>query len=232
LKTAITPTTATPSALTPAEMQTVVALKVELDEFIKGMRSVPIVTPAEIDAAGHFLADYTQQGKDLEKRRVALTKPINDMLNSVNGVFNPTIKALKAATDALRQIMSDAKAAIAAKNRVLVQQQAQLIAASQPHAAAVINSSMAVAPVLEGIKSRDVLKAEIVNPDMVPLPYCSPDIRKILYAVTSGTFEVPRVLCSPDPEKIQASLKLLGERLDIPGVAVTTASVFAVQTKK
>lgn len=232
MKTAITPVTSTPSALTAAEMQQIAALKIGIEEFTQGIRSVPIVTPAEIDAAGQFLTEYTEQSKQLEKRRVALTKPINDMLNSVNGVFNPAIKALKIATDSLRTIMSDAKTAIAAKNRALVQQQAQLIASSQPHAAAILHSSMAVAPVLEGIKAREVLKAEVTDADKVPLPFCSPDIRKILHAVTSATFEVPRVLCSPDPEKIQAALKLLGERLDIPGVTVTTASVFAVQTKK
>lgn len=231
MTTAITPSLSS-SALTVAEMQTIAALKTGIEEFTQGIRSVPIVTPAEIEEAGKFLLEYTEQSKQLEKRRVALTQPINAMLSSVNGVFNPTIKALKSATDLLRTIMSDAKAAIAAKNRVLVQQQAQLIASSQPHAAAVIHSSMAVAPVLESIKTRDVLKAEVTNADMVPLPFCSPDIRKILHAVASATFDVPRVLCSPDPEKIQSALKLLGERLDIPGVTVSTGTNFSVQTKK
>ena len=230
MKTAITTTPA--SALTPAEMQSVVAVKTEIEEFILGIRSVPIVTPAEIEIAGKYLSDYTEQSKTLEKRRVSLTEPINSMLKSVNGVFNPTIKALKSATDYLRTRMSEAQSAINERNRELVRQQAALIAASQPQAAAIIHSSMAVVPVLEGIKAREELKAEVVDADKVPMPFCSPDIRKILHAVVSGTFEVPRILCSPDPEKIQAALKLLGDRLDIPGVAVSTGSKFSVQTKK
>ena len=230
MTTAITSTA--PSALTPVEMQEIVALKLGIEEFTRGIRSVSIESPAEIEAVGKFLTEYTEQAKTLEKRRVSLTKPINAMLDSVNGVFNPTIKALKVATDALRTLMSDAKGAIDAKNRQLVQQQAQLIAANQPHAAAIVHSGMAVAPVLEGIKAREVLKADVTDADAVPLAYCSPDIRKIMYAVAAATFEVPRVLCSPDPEKIEAALKLLGDRLSIPGVTVTAASVFSVQTKK
>lgn len=230
MKTAIA--TVPAAALTPLEMQSVIAVKTEIEEFIVGLRSVPIVTPAEIDIAGRYLSDYTEQSKTLEKRRVSLTEPINTMLKSVNGVFNPTIKALKSATDQLRSRMSDAQSAINERNRELVRQQAALIAASQPQAAAIVHSSMAVVPVLEGIKAREEAKAEVVDADKVPMPFCSPDIRKILHAVVSGTFEVPRILCSPDPEKIQAALKLLGDRLDIPGVAVSIGSKFSVLTKK
>ena len=36
------------------------------------------------------------EGKDLEERRLVLTKPLNDTLKKINGMFQPNIKSLKA----------------------------------------------------------------------------------------------------------------------------------------
>jgi hypothetical protein len=145
---------------------------------------------ADQQFAAGLLGEIKGQIKAIEARRKSITEPLNRALREVNDLFRPARDALEAGERAI-------KGAIA---RYLAEREAErrAVLAEASRARTVIEAEAALARVEPqtappaGVSVRRVRKFEIVDADVVPREYCSPDPSKITLAVQEGV-EVPGV---------------------------------------
>jgi len=194
-------------------------------ELRSGLTSIAIVSPAQIQVASETLVTMNTRLAEIESKRSAIVDPINAALKAINGLFNPPIKAYKDAVADLKTTIGRANSDMQTRNREIMQQQAVLLANNQVREASILHAELAAKPVTEGVRTREVLSAEVIDPNAVPISFCMPDIQKIMAAVSSGEFEVPRKYCSQDIEKIKMALKNQKDKLNIPGVKVVIGTL-------
>lgn len=156
------------------------------------LKALP-VTMSNIDDVGRILVGVKTKSKDLEARLKAITAPMRAAEKSVRDLFRPALNALAEAEAVLKQGIADA-------------QRAQLIANQQAHQAAqaalaqgdVRGAALAVhatAPITapEGVTVRERQVFRVVDAELVPRLYCSPDEAKIAHAIAAGV-QVPGVV--------------------------------------
>lgn len=135
------------------------------------------------------LRDVKKRSNQLEERRKEITVPLNRALGSVNDLF----RAPRMKFDALEKTLKDK---IAAYLRHKSEENSRMLreAAAAPTAALATQAIAQVAPVAPpaGVSVRQVTKFEVVNADLVPHEFCSPDLDKIKLALSVGR-EVPGV---------------------------------------
>lgn len=165
------------------------ALKAEAEAvhpLALALKAYQIQSPEQRTLINEKLVEVKTRAKALEAERTSVTKPLNQVLRTVNGWFKPL-------SDALSQVEDACKGAIWRYDRALeAEQQKQLTAAAEAYQtgnAAEATQALSMipdVPVSAGtsVGTRKVLR--IVSPDMVPREYCSPDPVK-LRAVPTGS---------------------------------------------
>lgn len=141
--------------------------------------------------AGRFVAELRRQITDLDKRRKAITKPIDQAKKQVMDLFRPAQEALQEASTilerALRQYDEDKRRAEtlaleAARDEVDPVKARELVVAAS------------AGPVDDGALTTVVtLDFEITDPAAVPREYCAPVPALIRQQVQAGNTSIPGV---------------------------------------
>lgn len=165
-------------------------LPMTTEESIARMEAITITNDEEEEFFGALLREIKSHWHNLEEQRTSITGPMNRALRAVNDLFRPVSKALETEEVILKRKL----AAYADAKARAYQASVQVVAdASTPEAA--LTAMAQVAPPTsgpEGISIRKVWKFEVVDPNLVPREYCSPDADKISAALSSGV-QIPGV---------------------------------------
>lgn len=154
--------------------------------------------------AAKVLQKVKARMKALEAQRVLITKPLNDGLRAVNDLFRQPREKFEDIEKVLKDAISDYLRRKQQKNDQALQ--AAAVAPTIPQAQLALSELRPVeAP--KGISTREVWKAEVVDPDAVP-----------------------REFCSPDPKKIKAYLEGLRGEPSMPGVKFTKDSIVTARS--
>lgn len=155
---------------------TEMAVAVEWHQGLGGSSVVAINDDATNENAAKVLRLVKARMKALEAQRVAITKPLNDALRAVNDLFRPPREKFEDIEKMLKDGISDYLRRKQEKNDQAIQTAA--VAPTAPQAQLAL-SELRPIEVPKGISTREVWKAEVVDPDAVPREYCSPDPKKI-----------------------------------------------------
>lgn len=157
--------------------------------------------------------------KQIEEQRVAITKPINEALRTINAQakvaadpwqnverkIKGAIAAYDAEQDRIRREAQRVADEAARKEREKLERQAAAAAAKgkedkavelEQRAAAVVSAvAQPETPKVEGVSRRFVVKTEVTDPKLVPREYCKPDEPKIdkIAKAMGGDIEIPGV---------------------------------------
>lgn len=137
------------------------------------------VTSRETMALGAQLADKARDRlRALEDERKQFTSPLLAAKALVDATYKPSTKALIDAIDA-------AKSKIATFSREEEdRRRAQMtVSAIQYQAGGTPTAMIPEPPVVQGVSTRVVWKVRVLDPDMVPRQYCSPDQQKLQSAI-------------------------------------------------
>lgn len=166
----------------------------DLAEALALVERYEMAGPDDMAFARAQIEEAAGQWRQLEDRRTAATKPLNAALREVNSWFKPAQEAVKKIEQAWKGKVVSAQLAAEAQARLLSQAAQELAKAGDM--AGVKASMVAAADVTQidtsGLSFRDVQRFEVVDARLVPVAYCSPDIRKIGEAIALG-HEVPGV---------------------------------------
>lgn len=126
--------------------------------------------------AAEILRDVKESIRQVEEKRKEITVPLNNALNAVNGLFRPAREALEALEKGLKQ-----KIAGYLERKELANRAALELAAKSDE---VEEAQQALALVDQsgppkGVSVRYVWKFRVVDAELVPREYCSPDAKKI-----------------------------------------------------
>lgn len=181
-----------------AKRETDVGL-VEANEGLDLMRSLLVTNDEEQEFAAEILRDVKAKHAALEKRRKAITVPINTALKEVNDLFRPVRQALEEAERLLKGKIAGYLELCEERNAAALKA-ASSAATTEDAEAALTQHAPVTAPA--GVNVRYSWEFEITEPA-----------------------KVPKVLWSPDPAKVeaelQASLQRAGKPPEIPGVTFT-----------
>jgi hypothetical protein len=144
------------------------------------------------DETAAFAAEMAKKARNvhraLEEKRKTITTPLLAAKNATDALFKPTL-------DAVASIKRHYEQAIAVYDREREEARARVLAESAAQIARKeVPTEIIPAPVhVEKTSVRHVWEPEIVEPDLVPREYCSPDVKKIREAIWyADTHKPPR----------------------------------------
>lgn len=162
--------------------------RAKVDEALAKLRDLVITTDAALTWAGDTLKHAKTRAKELDAKRLEVTRPIMTAKAAIDGLFNPLIERYEEAERIL-------KAKIAARFQAIeTERRALMVASAAEHAAGGTPTAIIPEPAaVQGVSVRKVLDFEIVNPALVPRDLCSPDVAKVRAAIKLGEHEIPGV---------------------------------------
>lgn len=152
----------------------------------------------EMALASEMIKDVKRFFKEIDAERQEYTKPLNEMLGEVNGLYQPVLKKLTSIEAAL-------KVAVGNYTRVQQEQQRALLAAAAAEAAAqktreqaeaVVQQALQVAQAappmkVGGVSVTEVWDFELVDTEQVPRQYLAVDATKVKAAIKAGVRDIP-----------------------------------------
>lgn len=155
------------------------------------IKRTTIKTKIEFETAAQWLAEIKQTRERAETQRTSVVGPLNLVVKTINGWFNPGIKALDEAERLLKQKMvayagkADEKRggliALAGKAKTHAERE-ELLEKAEKHA-----------PVeVEGVATRISWTGEVIDADKIPREYLIPDTKALL-ALTRAKGGDPRI---------------------------------------
>ena len=180
-------------------------LKDEAFELVASSEPLVEVDENNLHDASEALARCAAVLKSAETLRVSMTKPLLDHKKYLDGIFKESVAPVQALSDRLRAAISRyntererrreeqerlARAAIAKRAKEQEGERARLAEAIgvAPEAIPVIDLTNAVVvPPLEtevvtasgSVTARPTIKVSVIDPDLVPRPWCVPDQKAI-----------------------------------------------------
>lgn len=174
------------------------------------LKGLSVINEAEQEFAAEILRDVKAKHTALEKKRKAITGPLNQVLKEVNDLFRPVRLALEQSEFLLKGKIATFLAECEARNAEALEA-AGSAESSEAAEAALAQLSPVAAPL--GVSVRYSWVFEITEPE-----------------------EVPRALWSPDPAKVdgelQAALKRSGRPPEISGVTFTKRPIVTARQVK
>lgn len=161
----------------------------EAEATLQMLRDMAVGSQADVDFANEALGDVKAKLKAYEALRKKATKRTRETLEEIRGWFKPSIDFYKEAESTLKVKIRDGLAALEA------QRTAQIEAASIAHQQGNLDEVESM------VKAAN--EAEAHQPDNISL------VEHYEFRIESPDLVV-RELCSPDPAKIRAYLKLHG----------------------
>lgn len=162
-----------------------------------------IETDEDYKEAGHLLVLVKTRFKTMDDARSSEVGPINAKVKAVNDRYRAALNALRDVESRLKDLMGkwmqkqreeqqrllmEAQAAAQGQSTIDTTQAGLRLASS------LIDAAKQAAPSrLHGISGRDVWRVEVVDPDLVPREFCSPDLLKLQKAVDAGATAIPGV---------------------------------------
>lgn len=148
-----------------------------------------ITTQDDMDTASAVIAEAKERAGKLEVRMAEITKPMRAAEKSVRDLFRPALTALGDIERIVKAKVSAFKLEQDAKNAAALKAAADAVAKGE-------DASAALATVVHtentpGMSTRDVVKFEIIDEDLVPRELCSPDESKIRVRIKDETTVIP-----------------------------------------
>jgi len=180
-----------------ADQQALMQEASEAKDILALVEKFEIVAQADMDFADSCLGEVKGKLKTLKAMREEATRPMNEALKKVRSWFAP-------AEDFYTRAEGIWKRKISAFQIVQAEAQRKALAAVQvAHAAGdtkAVAQAMTVAAQTQvelpkSLSVREAWAFEVINPDLVPREYCSPDATKLRQAVgaSKGQIEIPGV---------------------------------------
>lgn len=159
--------------------QTVAAESSDAKSVMDLIRELPVTNADEQQFAAEVLRDIKDRYNEIEKRRKAITVPINTALKEVNNLFRPVKEAYEESERILKGKISAYLADLEKANQLALQEAAEALT---PEEAVEALAEVQEIQAPKGISVRKVWKFQVVSPDLVPYEYLCPDLEKIAAA--------------------------------------------------
>lgn len=139
-------------------------------------------------AAGETLKVLKARWKAVEDKRTSLTKPLNDVLRNINGMFMPVLGEWDAIMARVKLAMQAFDKQEADRQREALEAAAQLAQQGQTgqEFVALVQQGSAVPQQVKGISKRIIKRWRIVDASALPREYLTPDIAKLDAAAKAG----------------------------------------------
>jgi len=154
---------------------------------------MPWESDADAEFGAQVLREVKANFKSIDERRKEITVPLNAALNSVNGLFRPALDVLSRCEKNLKMKLAGYQERKELANRAALELAAVAPTAEEAREAVQLVDQSGPP---KGTSVRYVTKFRVVNPELVPREYCSPDPAKIK-AAAPGT--VPGVEWFEEP---------------------------------
>ncbi len=145
---------------------------------LERVKALEILTPEDFTLAAELAKGARANWKRLDERRTAITKPILDSKRRVDDLFKPALVALKEIEDTLKD-----KIGAYTSSQRKAQEAEMMTSAAEHQAGGMPTFEIREVPTAKGVSVQEHWDFEIVNPDLVPREYCSPDPAKIRAAI-------------------------------------------------
>lgn len=168
------------------------------NEWFNETQGFVITSSEDQELVAGILRDVKARYKLIEEKRKEITVPLNQALKAVNDLFRP-------ARERFEEIEKNLKEQIAGylERKEVENAEAYQVAASASTAEEAVEALSTFASVAPpaGVSVRYVWKFEVINPEMVPAEFCSPDPDKIkaYVASTAGEPAIPGVWFTKAP---------------------------------
>jgi hypothetical protein len=156
------------------------ATKEATEEQTKAAQALSFVKALEITCdeeyafAGELLTDAVVKFKAIEEKRTGITKPILAGKRAVDELFKPTL-------DKLKEIESNLRAKIGAYSlqQERARREAMLESAAEYSVGGTPTAIIPEPPKAQGVSTSVAWDIELVDENLVPREFCSPDFQKI-----------------------------------------------------
>lgn len=142
------------------------------------VRSLDIDNADDFAFAGELIKCAKANCKRLDERRTAITKPLLASKRQIDDLFSPALNALKE----IEQVLKGKIGAYTLKQTVALAQAMQVSAATYAAGGTPTDIIPEVATT-KGVSTKVSWDFEVVNPDLVPREFCTPDRTKIAQAI-------------------------------------------------
>ena len=148
--------------------------KSKIGEIWAFVQSFVITSDDDFHFASDILKSAKTVEKEIEQKRVSVTKPILDAKRNADALFKPNLDKLKEIDAVLRKKIGDYLARVEAERVAVMHKSAETFNAGGTPVEIIPER-----PEAKGISSRAVWAFEVTDPDLVPRQFCSPDVDKI-----------------------------------------------------
>lgn len=167
-------------------------------DAITMIRDLPVTTDEEQEFAAEGLRIVKQWHAELEEKRTAITKPMNQALRGVNDLFRPMKTALEEAEQVVkRRIAGYLEQKRADNDRAVAEAAAAATSVQAEQALAAVQ----VAEPPRGVSIRYQWVAVVEDASLIPREYLTPNMARIVDAVraSDGAIQIPGVSVRQEP---------------------------------
>lgn len=179
--------------------------KQQAQSLLEQCSMLQVRTKDEVAFVAQVLAEIKGETKRLTARQKEVTDPLNQALKAARALFKPALELLGQCEAKLKDHLALAHQAAEAEKRAALQAAHEQAVAGDTKAAgqAIVKAEAAAElPQTEGVSYRSRWVFAIVNADIVPREYCSPDLKKIreVVALQKGATNIPGVAVREDTQ--------------------------------
>ena len=136
-------------------------------------------TPSELTSAQEFLVPLVKWRKDIETKKDAVSKPLNQALRELRALFAPALEAVAAKERELRRKIGEATLKIQRENEAKAKEAMAQVAVGKIAEAQQLTSTIVAPPHVAKVVMIEKPEFEILDANQVPREFCEPDMAKI-----------------------------------------------------
>lgn len=181
----------TTTAITTELRQELSSEAAAMSQSITQLRGYLVETDDDLEYVGQLVRSAKERWKELEERRTAITKPINEALRQVNALFKPVQDPLKQVEVIIKSKIAAYTMAQRASQERAMRDAAAAIQSGDVQAAAEHVAAIVPASVLAGVGVREVWTFRVVDESLVPREFLRVDEDKIKATIPKGSDPLP-----------------------------------------
>lgn len=163
---------------------------IQAQVLVDTLRNSEISSDSEYEAAGALVKQVKVRMKELQAVKDGITKPIRESLAATQALFKPVEERYEEAESLLKDKIAAYLKVREERNRAELQ-----AAVEADDISTVVELAGKAVPAQQGISTRTIYDAEVIDAAAVPAEYLQPDINKIRAVVRAakGKIEIPGV---------------------------------------
>ncbi len=163
---------------------------IQAQTLVDSLRQTEITCDDEFAAAGELVRVVKRRSQELQAVKEGITKPMRESLSATQALFKPVESRYEEAERLLKDKIASYLRRRQEENRAALQ-----TAAAANDISTVVELASKAAPVPEGISTRTLFDAEVIDESQIPREYLIPDFTKIRAVIraSKGSVAIPGI---------------------------------------